>query len=270
VSVNMVMPIDFVLIRHGQSEANVVQKIDKGETGESIPEAFYQRHDSRMRLTTTGVQQAQAAGDWLRANNLDNFAHHYVSPHIRACETAAHLKLGAEWRVDDRWRERDWGHYGMLNKQQKTERYPEVEEARHLSEWYWHPPGGESLATGVRLRIKDIYDTLHREVNGETFVAVTHGETIRTNQFVIERHTPASWEIMDSSEQFKIMNCQIVHYSRRNPFTGEVGGKLSWMRSICPWDETKSWSNGEWVEFTRQTFSDAELLAGVEIYDRLF
>jgi len=266
----MVMPIDLVFVRHGQSEANVVQKIEKSRTGETVPEAFYQRHDSLMRLTELGVFQAQAAGDWLRANNFADFDYHYVSPHLRACETAANLKLNAEWRVDDRWRERDWGHYGMLTPEQKHDRYPEVAESRELSEWYWHPPGGESLATGVRSRFEDILDTLHREVQGQPVIAVTHGETIRVAQFILERHTPATWEIMDGSENFKVNNCQILHYSRRNPETGEIANRLNWMRSICPWDETKSWANGEWAELQYKTFSDAELLEGVEIYDRLF
>lgn len=266
----MAMPINLVLIRHGQSEANLVQKIDNNDTGEIIPDGFYQRHDSRMRLTAEGVEQAKIAGDWLRANNLTEFDYHYVSPHIRTCETAANLQLGAEWRVDDRWRERDWGHYGMLNKAQKAERYPEVQASRELSEWYWHPPGGESLATGVRSRFEDILETLHREANGKSVLAVTHGEMIRVTQFILERHTPATWEIMDASEQFHVSNCHIIQYSRQNPVTGEIAGRLNWMRAVCPWDNSKSWANGEWSELQYKTFTDAELFEGVKLYERLF
>jgi broad specificity phosphatase PhoE len=158
----------------------------------------------------------------------------------------------------------------MLTEKQKAKRYPEAAVARELSEWYWQPPGGESKATGVRSRNEDILGTLHRESNGEAVLAVTHGGSMRVWQFILERHTPTSWEIMDKDKAFKMENCMILHYSRRNPFNGEIARKLTWLRAICPCDETKSWNNGEWIELSFKKFTDDELLAGAELHTRLF
>jgi phosphohistidine phosphatase SixA len=54
--------------------------------------------------------------DWLRRNGLDAFDRYYVSPHARTAETAATLAVGGDWTTDIRWRERDWGGFGVLNR----------------------------------------------------------------------------------------------------------------------------------------------------------
>jgi len=265
----MVMPKNFILVRHGQSEANVIQKQVKSNPTFELPNDFYQRHDSLTRLSELGVEQAIAAGNWLRANNLDIFDRAYVSPHVRACETAAHLDLNINWLKDDRWRERDWGEYGMVNEAVREQIYPHSNHLKSINGWYWCPPGGESLATGVRERFSSILGTLHREAAGEDVIAVTHGETIRVAQFVIERQTPSEWLEEDENEEYKVQNTQIIHYTRVNPVTGELDSKIRWRRSICPWDETKSWNNGEWVQFDRFSYSNKDLLESVNKVHRL-
>lgn len=265
----MGMPKNLVLIRHGQSEANIVQGFMKDDPNYTRPEEFYTRHDSLMRLSPRGVEQAQAAGNWLRANNLAHFDRFYVSPHVRTCETAANLQLGGQWIKDDRWRERDWGEYGVLDEGERLKLFPHSANLKHINEWYWCPPGGESLATGVRERVTNIFGTLHREAEEQDVIGVTHGETLRVFQFLLERHTPGEWLEMDENPEYKMQNCQILHYTRINPETGELNRKIKWMRSICPWDESKSWNNGEWVELNRFTYSDAELLEGVNNLPRL-
>src|SRR5262245_22418181 len=104
----MAMPEHLVLVRHGQSEANLVQKRLKQAPAAKPPDGFFARHDGRMRLSTTGRDQAHAAGDWLRRHGLATFDRYYVSPHVRTAETAANLRLDGRWSLDVRWRERDW------------------------------------------------------------------------------------------------------------------------------------------------------------------
>jgi hypothetical protein len=67
------MPDDPVLVRHGQSEANIVQKWFKRDPQATAPDGFFDRHD--------------------------------------------------EWVVDVRWRERDWGEFGVLNQVERVERF---------------------------------------------------------------------------------------------------------------------------------------------------
>ena len=62
------LPIDIILVRHGESEGNVVHKASrKGDNRLFTPE-FRDRHSRTFRLTDKGIAQAKTAGAWLRAN----------------------------------------------------------------------------------------------------------------------------------------------------------------------------------------------------------
>jgi broad specificity phosphatase PhoE len=260
----MVLPVDLILVRHGQSMANVVQRQEKEDENYVAPDWYRTTHDSKMKLSPLGETQAAEAGNWLRAHGYTDFNRYFVSPHTRASQTAGLLALNGQWQKDDRWRERDWGEYGMVSKAERKQKYGDSTEIRSRSEWYWKPTGGESLATGVRLRFDSILDKLHRETSKyddeSSVIVVAHGEMLRVAQFVLEQMTPDDWNKQEEEDTAKIANCQIIHYTRRNPITGEIGRRARWRRAICPWDETKSWHNGEWREISGKLFTDAELL----------
>lgn len=263
----MAMPQELVLVRHGQSEANVVQKQFKSDPTSVLPEGFEDRHDSRMRLSSLGCEQAAITGQWLQQEFPDGFDRYYVSPLTRTLETAGKLALNGAWTIDDRWRERDWGEYGVT-----TEQHPQYELSKKIREqtkWYWGPPGGESLASGVSLRFKDILGTLHREMAGKRVVAVTHGETIEVARVVLERLLPEEWLEQQRDEAYKVSNCQVMHYSRKDPATGVIGKHLEWRRSVCVWDEASSWQQGEWIKIERPTYTDQNLLALAEQHQHL-
>ena len=141
------MPEDLVLLRHGQSEANIIQQRFKADPGSLAPNGFFDRHDSDMRLSARGRDQARAAGDWLRRHGLASFDRYYASPHARTAETAAGLALNGDWRLDVRWRERDWGEFGVLNHVDRADRFALSQKLKDQNKWYWCPPGGESLVT---------------------------------------------------------------------------------------------------------------------------
>lgn len=266
----MPLPKDIVFIRHGESEANVVGTNAMYATQESRPAGFQTRHDSYMRLSPLGVEQAKIAGEWLRENNLAHPDSQYSSPHIRTRETAAHLSLGNEWIVDDLWRERDWGEYGAkYSKSDQEKNFPFSAAMKKQSSWYWKPVGGESLATGVRFRFDSVINSLGRMVNIESVIGVTHGEFINVARFVLERMTPEQWIEMDNDPKNKIQNAMIVHYSRVNPDTGVVSKHFKFKRMVCPWDTSLSIDNGDWVYIKTRKFSDDDLLKSVEIYPNL-
>jgi broad specificity phosphatase PhoE len=260
----MAMPEHLVLVRHGQSEANIVQKRLKQDPTATAPAGFFDRHDSRMRLSMTGREQARSAGDWLRRHGLAMFDRYYVSPHIRTAETAANLRLEGQWSLDVRWRERDWGEYGVLNEVERGRQFALSQKLKEQNKWYWCPPGGESLATGVHGRFRDILDTLHRETAGQRVIAVTHGEMIDVARFVLERLTPEEWLAQDADPAYRVSNCQILHYTRRDPDGGRVADRIRWVRSVCPWDEAASWHGGSWTEIHRRLYTDTQLAAMVE------
>lgn len=265
----MAMPEHLVLIRHGQSEANIVQKRFKRDPGAAAPDGFFDRHDSEMRLSPTGRAQARAAGDWLRRHELDTFDRHYVSPHVRTAETAATMALGGNWMLDVRWRERDWGEFGVLNQVERAERFALSQRLKEQNKWYWCPPGGESLATGVHGRFRDILNTLHRETAGQRVLAVTHAEVIDVARFVLERLTPQEWLAQDVDPAYNVRNCQVLHYTRCDPVSGRADPRIRWMRAVCPWDEAYSWQGGDWLEIPRRQYGDQELMNLVTRYPLL-
>ena len=90
----MTMPIDLVLVRHGESEGNVAFRQAHAGDHSLFNDGFLKRHSSRWRLSPHGVEQAHAAGDWLRQHVADSFDRYYVSEYLRAMETAGHLGFG--------------------------------------------------------------------------------------------------------------------------------------------------------------------------------
>lgn len=265
----MTLPLDLFLVRHGQSEANIVQKDPRYAVNR--PAGFAERHDSNMRLSPLGVEQAQATGEWLRKNRLDNHGRYYVSPHARAMETAANLSINGDWIIDDLWRERDWGEYGAAySEEEQREKYPDSYTLKNQNPWYWKPVGGESLATGVRARFNMVYNTLNDLEGVESAIGVAHGEFIAVARFILERMTPWEWIEADRTPEFTIRNGMVVQYSRIDPKSGYESHRFKYRRMICPWDEKLSPLNGEWVELHTSKLSDAQLLEYVDTHPRLF
>lgn len=273
----MTLPMNFTLVRHGLSEANRIQKFLKKNdvlglqaSGVDIAEVV-RRHDSTARLAPLGVEQAEATGEWMR-KNLNPFDRFYVSPHIRTRETAAHLHLNGEWIVDDRFRERDWGEVANPNEDFTNPISPLSLRLKEMNEWYWKPQGGESLATGVRARVELVMESLNRRGDrNHNVVAVAHGEFIRVAQFVIERMSPDYFNMTDADPSYKVENTMVIEYTRQNPDNpADIRDQYHWRRATCPWDESKSWFNGEWVAFETRKHSDEELLAFAETHPRFF
>jgi NAD+ kinase len=265
----MGMPNNLLMVRHGPSEPNKVQKRFKEDPTAQAPEGFFDRHDSLMRLNQDDLDKVRMTGEWIKREFPNGFDRCSTSPHIRAVETAGTLALGGKWRIDDRWRERDWGEYGILNEEQREEQYRHSRKLKNQNKWYWCPPGGESLATGVRLRFEDILDTYHRELNGKDAIAVTHGEKIDVGSFVLERLTVIEWLARNEDPKFRIPNCFVLQYSRTNPETGRMENHANWRRGVCVWDPNFSWDDGNWVRIEHKQYSDEELLQMAEQYPPL-
>lgn len=267
----MAMPDDLILIRHGESEANIVQDINSGkiDAEKEIADDYPKHHDKTIRLTKRGIRQANSVGKWLKANDLLELNRYYVSPFTRTLETAANLMIDGHWRIDDRLRERSWGEYNLLSWDQIQEDNPFSFKVREHNQWYWRPHGGETLAGEVRERFESFLTTLHRKATNERVIAVSHGGWMQTARFVLERLTPDEWISQVTTKEYKLWNCQTLHYTRINPNTGEKAPYLKWRRSICPWDEKRSWNNGEWVEINSKQYSDVELKEEVAKYKQL-
>ena len=113
-SAGAAMPVDLILVRHGNSEGN--RALDAAKTGDMslMTDEFRRRNASDYRLTELGEQQARAAGGWIRdwqtREGVEAFNRFYCSPFVRTRETAGLLDHdGARWQLESLLRERDFG-----------------------------------------------------------------------------------------------------------------------------------------------------------------
>ena len=270
----MSMPREIVFVRHGQSEANVVHKLDK-ESGENPHIGrVNKRPDWQQRLSSTGRQQAQNAKQWIDENlgGVGSFDAKYVSPFLRTRETAAYIggpEVG-EWTIDDRVVERSWGVYGTVAKAEQRSQFPLTAELQESTPWYVRFDGGESMPD-VYGRFRDFQGTLHREQHDARVIVVSHGDFMNVVRYGIERMLPEQWEAMDRNPAYTIRNCSILHYSRINPNDPhDVRDKITWRRMVYPDALEQSPDGGQWVELPkRQRFTGAELLEQAEFAPHL-
>lgn len=269
----MTMPLDLYLVRHGESEGNVATGLSMQGDHSVFTEDFCRRHSSTLRLTDKGRQQAAAAGEWLK--NRDNnenpmFDRYLVSSYARAMETAARLDLpGARWLIDPYLRERDMGDFDIMSEEDKQNLHPRAFEAYSLDPFYWRPPNGESMAE-LCLRVDRVLDTLHRECQDKRVIIVCHGMVMWAFVIRLERLTPE--EFLNSKRYglpaSRIHNCQIVHYTRRDPVLTRATARVNWVRSVCPWDESLGSRRFRSIE-RPEPFSNEDLLRKVEQCQRI-
>lgn len=262
------MPLDLVLVRHGESEGNIANRRSRAGDSSLFTEEYRKRPTSTLRLTEEGRRQAAEAGKWIRANfaGPPYFDRYYVSHYVRAMETAALLDLpDAMWHGEFYLRERERGDIRTLPENERWEQFQESMARYALDPFYWRPPNGESLAE-LALRVDRVNDTLHRECTDKRVIIVCHGEVMWAERVRLERISPHDFK--QHKKSCRIENCQILHYTRRSPSTGEISPHLLWMRSICPW--TPDGAKAKWQTIERTRFSNNDLLQVVEKYPRVF
>lgn len=113
-------------------------------------------------------------------------------------------------------------------------------------------------------RLRNVLETLHRECSQQSVIVVCHGEVMESIRIELERVGEADYmaweEAKRSGPSLKVRNCQVWHYTRRDPESGELAPYLGWKRSCLPWDGYE----GAWQEVQRPRYSNAELLERAE------
>lgn len=257
------LPIDIVLVRHGESEGNLAQSLSKKGDDSLWSTEFASRHTSNYRLTDRGREQARQASKWIKENITQTFDMYYVSEYIRAQETAALLDfVNAKWNVSFYLREQDRGILAGKSKQERANEYADLVRRWKKDSLYVAPPGGESLAN-VCLRVDRVIKEWQRSCSGMRIIAVCHGNIMTAFRVVLERISQSKFQEIEQSEDPKdrMYNGQIIHYTRRNPWTGEIAEIPRWVRSIVPWD--LSLGRHEWQEFEHPLFSTEQILEEV-------
>ena len=136
---------------------------------------------------------------------------------------------------------------------------------KEIDSLYWRPPGGESIMD-VRMRVRSLLDTLHREMEGQRVLVVTHGEFMWAARAEFEYMSDFEWLNADKDPIQKIHNTQVLDYTRLDPDSDEQDKYLRWMRSVCPW---MSDVELEWSEIVRSRFTNEELLDQISEVDSI-
>ena len=261
------MPKNLFLVRHGQSEGNLIRKQFEKTNDESFfSDEFLDLHESQYRLTELGVEQAKKAGQWFSNKNSIIFDRMLVSNTVRAMQTAAYLDFkNPNWMVDFNLRERDGGLFDVITPAKRDLHYADQQKFYNKQPFLFRPPQGESIAD-VCQRIKFVLNTLARECDGKNVVIVCHGHVMRAFRVILERMSlQKSNELLLAKEEWaRVPNCSIIHYTRKNPFDDkqEISSRFDWVRIIRPAGGGNF--EDDFIKIDRKKYSNKELLAEAE------
>lgn len=264
----MTLPIDLVLVRHGQSEGNLAKRLSEAGDHSAFDRAFRKRHTRSFRLTNLGRSQATRTGDWLRRElGPQYFDRYYTSEYARAIETALELSLpNADWFTEPDLNERDWGDLDKYNEEERMERFAQDLEMRDVEPFLWRPQNGENFLW-LRFRVnRGPILTLHNECSDKRVIIVCHGEVMWAFRVILERMPQLEFKRLHLSKRHedRIHNCQVLHYTRRDPQTGKLHKYMGWLRMVRPTD-TPATDFG-WKPIVRPRYTNADLRAIVEQY----
>ena len=199
------------LARHAESAGNVVATRAEAEGLEVIPLDI---RDADVELSSTGLEQARALGDWLRPRlpELDTL---WSSPYARARGTLAGA-LGDQHgdRVvlaDERLRDRELGVLDLLTHAGVQARFPgELARRRHLGKFYHRPPGGESWAD-VALRLRSFFRDFEATAGDRAFV-MAHDAVVMVSLYVLLGWSES--ELLEFAQVNLVGNASVTHLER--------------------------------------------------------
>jgi len=188
-------PRRLVLVRHGESEANVNRKITS-----VVP-------DHALHLTMKGREQALEAGRRLREIIGSSTVEFITSPYVRARETF--MGIAQAWggpktvRVRDEMliREQDFGNFDKPIMEELHQ------EKRHFGQFYYRFPEGESPAD-VYTRASVFLETLYRRWEHsleDNLVVVSHSMFLLVFMTRFFRYTIEDYYKFETLE-----NCELV------------------------------------------------------------
>ena len=210
-------PALLVLVRHGQSQRNVVKKKNRFYLDDESRKAVKGVPDHLIELTDEGRRQSRETGAAVRGayGTFDYIVH---SGYARTVQTLEHM-LEA-YPADERARlvvrhhlfvrERDGGHTYDMTDAEAQAAFPWLQEYwTTFGSFFARPPGGESLAQ-VCERVYAFLQKLARTMAGKRVLVVTHGGTIWCFRYVLERWTYEEAERRFATESSP--NCSVTSY----------------------------------------------------------
>ena len=215
-------PDELLLVRHGQSEANVRKEAAK-KAGQE-PSWTGVRRDQDSPLTEIGNSQTLSLGFELRrrypVSEYEERKLEFIitSPYLRAKQTTQNITKGLGYTprivVDERLREIDFGAMDGIDRKRFREIYPhEAERRERDGKYYYRPPGGENRPD-VRDRIRLFLDTLNRDYVGTKTLVVCHSVIVLAFRSLLERWEEAEYLQVDKEDD--VLNASLTVYKRED------------------------------------------------------
>jgi phosphohistidine phosphatase SixA len=201
------MPIDLVLVRHGQSEGNIYK--DWGR-----PYGVLAGRDTQhFRLTNIGRLQAERTGEIIRREFPEGFDYAFSSDYIRAMETATHMNLDTNWMLNAYLREHSGIFKGRSNGPIPLNCTP-----------------ANTFLTAIS-----------KHCANSSVIVVAHRNVLQCFHIIIEGVGMDNYEALFTRGRIgDYENCAVIHYTRRDPATQTICSRLCWKRVFVPWMGTNT------------------------------
>lgn len=229
------MPLTITLLRHGESEVNVANILDrKGDY--SLAEMIVKSGilDENIRLTEKGASQAKLVGQYIKKMGF-SFDGFVVSSFKRAEETAYYLDISDKWLKSSNIIERGWGKYMVRPDKNKPDYNNAIFDGTY-KDFLWYPTGGESRAA-VYARIHLFFNYLFQHFSFKHLFIVAHGESIEMMKMYLSGLSANEYSEYIRNKEHSVKNCQLVQFSRVTP-NGRVIRNYNWTRTLSYEDKT--------------------------------
>lgn len=210
-------PSLLVLVRHGQSQRNVVKKRNHFYLDDESRKSVKGVPDHMIELTEEGRRQALVTGAALR-ERFGAFDYVFHSGYARTIQTTegllaaytdaerAHTTVRHHLFI----RERDGGHTYDMTDAEAGAAFPWLQDYwTTFGPFFSRPPGGESLAQ-VCERVYAFLQKVARTMAGTRVLIVSHGGTMWCLRYVLE-----GWSYEEAARRFNteaMPNCAVVAY----------------------------------------------------------
>lgn len=187
--------MELLLIRHGQSTANVDNNI------------YATTKDFEIPLTELGIQQALECGNTLSDKIIPRFKHTFriiYSPYKRAVQTAEYLNCNLKLKSEEcpLIYEQSISH---CNTSLNENKHSHTKVAKEWNQW-WYKEGTIESYADVYKRAMDFYLLLKSGYYSESsLIIVSHGTFLKIFLGIIERSP-----INEILSKYDIDNCEII------------------------------------------------------------
>lgn len=245
----MPLPIRLILVRHGESEGDVIRSARKSGDVNPWTIGFRPKNTKDHRLTPKGLHQSREVKRWLHGNQLKP-DHHIHSTTPRAGESAKYMSnKNSHWKSDGLLAERARGKIMGMTFDEHERIYPDSYKAMLTDPIGWTPPEGESLRQVMKRANKFI--TSLSGIKSDTVIVVTHRDWMVASTAALEGKQDQDLIDVIKNSEHELLNCQIVEYCRKSPDNKTLLKHFGWKRSTCPWINAKP---GDWHKITEFTY----------------